>query len=82
MHIQRKAAKISRCPRHRSAAISASPAHVHPSSISSLAWRNLAGEVLRSISLARATLHLHCKAATYKLRRLCYLWEAKIFFAF
>lgn len=38
----------------------------------------LGGKVLRSIGLARAALHLHCKAATYNLRRLCYLREAKI----
>jgi IS5 family transposase len=33
---------------------------------------------LRSIGLARATLHLHWKAAAYNLRRLCYLKEARI----
>lgn len=38
----------------------------------------LGGKVLRSIGLAHAVLHLHCKAASYNLRRLCYLREAKI----
>jgi hypothetical protein len=30
---------------------------------------------LRTIGLARATLHLHWKAAAYNLRRLCTLME-------
>ena len=34
------------------------------------------GKALRSIGLARATLHLNWKAATYNLRRLCSLKEA------
>lgn len=33
----------------------------------------MGGKALRSIGLARATLHLHWKAATYNLRRLCSL---------
>ncbi len=35
----------------------------------------MGGKVLRSIGLARATLHLNWKAATYNLRRLCTLME-------
>ena len=38
----------------------------------------LGGKVVRSIGLARATLHLNWKAATYNLRRLCYLKAARI----
>jgi hypothetical protein len=38
----------------------------------------LGGKALRSIGLARATLHLNWKAATYNLRPLCYLKEARI----
>jgi hypothetical protein len=33
---------------------------------------------LRSIGLARATLHLYWKAAAYNLRRFCYMKEARI----
>ncbi len=35
-------------------------------------------KVLRSIDLARATLHLNWKVTTYNLQRLCYLKEAQI----
>ncbi|OIR00280.1 transposase DDE domain protein [mine drainage metagenome] len=35
----------------------------------------MGGKALRSIGLARATLHLHWKATTYNLRRLCMLME-------
>lgn len=35
----------------------------------------MGGKALRSIGLARATLHLNWKAATYSLRRLCSLME-------
>lgn len=35
-------------------------------------------KTVRSIDLARATLHLNWKAAAYNLRRLCYLKEARI----
>lgn len=35
-------------------------------------------KTVRSIGLARATLHLNWKAAAYNLRRLCYLKEARI----
>ena len=38
----------------------------------------LGGKTLRSIGLAGATLHLNWKAATYNLKRLCYLKEARI----
>jgi IS5 family transposase len=38
----------------------------------------LGGKALRSIGLERATLHLNWKAATYNLKRLCYLKEARI----
>lgn len=38
----------------------------------------LGGKVLRSIGLARATLHLNGKAAAYNLQRFSYLKEAKI----
>ncbi|AKK25011.1 hypothetical protein MB84_30105 (plasmid) [Pandoraea oxalativorans] len=36
----------------------------------------MGGKALRSIGLARATLRLHWKAATYNLRRLCSLKQA------
>lgn len=35
----------------------------------------MSGKALRSIGLARATLHLNWKAAAYNLRRLCSLKE-------
>jgi transposase, IS5 family len=35
-------------------------------------------KVMRSIGLARATLHLNWKAAAYNLQRLSYLKEARI----
>ena len=35
----------------------------------------MGGKVLRSIGLARATLHLNWKAAVYNLRRLCTLMD-------
>ena len=38
----------------------------------------LGGKALRSIGLARATLHLNWNAAAYNLKRLCYLKEAHI----
>jgi len=39
------------------------------------ALEQMGGKVLRSIGLARATLHLNWKAAAYNLRRLCSLME-------
>lgn len=38
----------------------------------------LGGKTLRSIGLARATLHLNWKAATYNLRRFVYLKEVGV----
>lgn len=38
----------------------------------------LGGQALRSIGWARATLHLHWKAAAYNLRRLCWLREVAL----
>jgi hypothetical protein len=38
----------------------------------------LGGKVLRSIGLARATLHLNWKSAAYNLQRFSYLKEAGI----
>lgn len=40
--------------------------------------RQLGGKCLRSIGLGRATLLLHLKAATYNLKRLCWLKEAGV----
>ena len=40
-----------------------------------LSDEQMGGKALRSIGLARATLHLNWKAATYNLRRLCSLME-------
>lgn len=39
------------------------------------ALEQMGGKVLRSIGLARATLHLNWKAVAYNLRRLCSLME-------
>jgi IS5 family transposase len=39
---------------------------------------HLGGKSLRSIGLAHATLQLNWKVATYNLRRLVYLKEARI----
>lgn len=78
MHIQRKGSKEKplseaqeRCNR-RIAKPRARVEHVFAG------LDQLGGKVLRSIGLARATLHLNWKVATYNLRRLYYLKEAKI----
>ncbi|WP_368858966.1 hypothetical protein [Burkholderia sp. GbtcB21] len=39
------------------------------------ALEQMGGKMLRSIGLARVTLHLNWKAAAYTLRRLCSLME-------
>ena len=75
VHIQRKgqAGKpLSDCQERRNkriAKIRARAEHV------SAGLDQMGGKALRSIGLARATLHLNSKAATYNLRRLCSLME-------
>jgi IS5 family transposase len=76
MHIQHKAAPnkpLSPTQEGRNRRIAKTRARVEHA-FAGLA--QLGGKVLRSIGLARATLHLNWKAAAYNLRRLCYLKEA------
>lgn len=78
MHVQRKRNKdkpLSEAQKRRNRRI-ASPRACVEYVFAGMA--QLGGKVLRSIGLARAAPHLHCKAATYNLRCLCYLREAKI----
>ena len=76
VHIQRKgqAGKpLSDCQERRNkriAKVRARVEHVFAG------LEQMGGKALRSIGLARATLHLNWKAATYNLRRLCSLMEA------
>ena len=77
-HIQRKAKQgkpISECQRRRNQRISRTRVRVeHP--FASLA--QMGGKLLRGIGLDRATLHLNWKAATYNMRRMCYLKMAGV----
>jgi transposase, IS5 family len=78
MHIQRKDSKdkpLSEAQQRRNRRI-ASPRAPVEHVFAGMA--QLGGKMLRSIGLARATLHLNWRAAAYKLRRLCYLKEAKV----
>lgn len=73
IHIQRKAAKgkpLSACQRRRNRRIARRRARVEHVFAG---LEQMGGKALRRIGLARATLLLHCKAATYNLRRLCSL---------
>jgi IS5 family transposase len=76
VHIQRKgqAGKpLSDCQERRNkriAKVRARVEHVFAG------LEQMGGKALRSIGLARATLHLNWKASTYNLRRLCSLMEA------
>ena len=75
MHIQRKgqAGKpLSDCQERRNRRIAKTRARVEHIDAS---LEQMGGKALRSIGLARATLHLHWKAAAYNLRRLCSLME-------
>ena len=78
MHIQRKGSKgksISATQERRNKRIAKTRARVEHV-FAGLA--QLGGKALRSIGLARATLHLNWKVAAYNLRRLVYLKEARI----
>lgn len=73
LHIQRKgqAGKpLSDCQERRNKRIAKTRARVEHVFAS---LEQMGGKALRSIGLARATLHLNWKAATYNLRRLCSL---------
>lgn len=75
LHIQRKgqAGKpLSDCQERRNRRIAKTRARVEHIYAS---LEQMGGKALRSIGLARATLHLNWKAATYNLRRLCSLME-------
>lgn len=63
--------------RANSSATGAVPSPMPAARMGSPVWRRRGGKVLRSIGLARAARHLHWKAATYTLRRLCSLKEAR-----
>lgn len=77
-HIQRKARQgkpVSECQKRRNKRIATTRVRVeHP--FASLA--QMGGKLVRSIGLERATLHLHWKAATYNMRRMCYLKTAEV----
>jgi IS5 family transposase len=78
MSIQRKGSKdkpLSRTQEQRNRRIAKTRARVEHV-FAGLA--QMGQKTLRSIGLARATLHLNWKAAAYNLRRLCYLKEARI----
>ena len=78
MHIQRKGTKdkaISATQEQRNKRIAKTRARVEHI-FAGLA--QMGDKVVRSIGLARATLHLNWKAAAYNLRRLCYLTEARV----
>src|SRR5471032_424522 len=78
MHIQRKGSKdkpISEAQQRRNRRIASPRARVEHV-FAGLA--QLGGKVLRSIGLARATLHLNWKSAAYNLQRFSYLKEAGI----
>lgn len=78
MQIQRKGAKdnpLSEAQKRRNRRIAKTRARIEHV-FAGLA--QLGGKVLRSIGLARATLHLNWKVAAYNLQRLVYLKEAKI----
>ncbi|WP_425117336.1 transposase [Burkholderia ambifaria] len=75
LHIQRKGQHgkpLSECQARRNRRIAKSRARVEHVFA---ALEQMGGKVLRSIGLARATLHLNWKAAAYNLRRLCSLME-------
>ena len=78
MHIQHKGSKdkpLSEAQQRRNRRIASPRARVEHV-FAGLA--QLGGKTLRSIGLARATLHLNWKAATYNLRRFVYLKEADV----
>ena len=78
VHIQRKGSKdkpISETQERRNKRIAKIRARVEHV-FAGLA--QMGDKLLRSIGLARATLHLNWKAAAYNLRRLSYLKEARI----
>lgn len=78
MHIQRKGSKdqpLSDAQEQRNRRIAKPRARVEHV-FAGLA--QLGGKALRSIGLARATLHLNWKVAAYNLRRLAYLREANV----
>lgn len=73
LHIQRKGQPgkpLSECQQARNRRIAKTRARVEHVFAS---LEQMGGKGLRSIGLARATLHLNWKAATYNLRRLCSL---------
>lgn len=73
VHIQRKAVKgkpLSNCQKRRNTRIARTRARVEHVFAS---LEQMGGKGLRSIGLARATLQLNFKVATYNLRRLCSL---------
>lgn len=75
LHIQRKGQAgraLSQCQEQRNRRIAKTRARVEHVFAS---LEQMGGKALRSIGLARATLHLNWKAATYNLRRLCLLKE-------
>ncbi|KQV47460.1 IS5 family transposase [Duganella sp. Root336D2] len=78
MHIQRKGHKgkpLSEAQERRNRRIASPRARVEHV-FAGLA--QMGGKVMRSIGLARATLHLNWKVAAYNLQRLSYLKEARI----
>jgi IS5 family transposase len=82
VNIQRKATKgkpLSECQKDRNQRIAKKRARVEHVFAS---FMQMGGKSLRCIGLARANLQLHAKAATYNLRRLCFLKTAGVKSAF
>jgi len=77
MFIQRKGGKDKPLPETQEKRNRRIAKRAPASSLCSQDWRNWAARRCAA-SAWRATLHLNWKAATYNLRRLCYLKEAPI----
>ncbi|MGH8856382.1 MAG: transposase [Telluria sp.] len=78
MHIQRKGIKdqpISDTQQRRNRRIAKTRARIEHVFAG---MAQMGGKALRSIGLARATLHLNWKVAAYNLQRLVYLKEARV----
>jgi IS5 family transposase len=78
MHIQRKGGKdkpVSDTQQRRNRRIAKTRARIEHVFAG---LSQMCGKALRSIGLARATLHLNWKVAAYNLQRFVYLKEARI----
>lgn len=74
-HKAKRGKSISACQKKRNKRISKTRVRVeHPFA----ALSQMGGKLLRSIGLERADFHLHCKLATYNMRRLCFLKSSDV----